>query len=346
MASQAAIESADITECISVFFTNSFWIAIYKAAVDLQREDREGKYASLADAYRDAAGCHYRSLVTPADRHRDFMKITLQELYNFCKQPLQLDCTFIGFIDLCVKFILPPAHYQTATLEKKIIIFRTVLLKVLSKFANYVITRETDAIVGPGGREDKVAMTRCKEQFASIYRAERTHFYNQITAQASGLKTADASTTSRELVEKLQAEVHALLRERAYWQEECNKRNQFCMALKNLVLEKERMIEEMSKVQQVQRQAMKVQRNVGGIRPAPYVPVGYAPPPQPYYPPPPESVRTQADSKGMIRAVRPPRIDPNAPPPPPIVELDSSLTGDNPIDDFDPELEETLPADA
>jgi hypothetical protein len=337
--------SADIVECISVFFTNTFWIAVYNSAVNLHREDREGKYTSLADAYRDNAGRHFKSLSAPADRRADFMGTTLQELYRFCREPLKLDCTFMGFVDLCVKFILPPAHYQSATQEKKIIIFRTVIVKTLSKFTEYVVTRETTIIVDPVKREDRMAMSRCKDEFARIYRAERTHFYNQITAQASGLKAADASTISRELVEKLQNEVHTLMRERAYWQEECNKRNQFCTALKNLVLEKERMIEEMNKVQQVQRQVMKVQRNANNARPPPYVPMGYAPPPQPYYPPPPESVRTQMNSKGSVKVIRQPRTDPSGPPQPPVVENDNvyeTVSQDN----FDPELEEVLPADA
>lgn len=334
--------SADIVECVSVFFANTFWIAVYNSAVNLHREDREGKYTSLADAYRDNAGRHYKSLSAPADRRVDFMKTTMQELYNFCKKPLNLDCTFMGFVDLCVKFILPPAHYQASSQEKKIIVFRNVLTKTLSKFTEYIITRETPTIVDPARREDREAMMRCKEEFARIYRAERTHLYNHITAQASGIKAADASTVSRDLVEKLQAEVHNLLRERAYWQEECNKRNQFCTALKNLVLEKERMIEEMSKMQQVQRQAMKVQRNAVATRPPQYVPAGYAPPPQPYYPPPPESVRTQTNSKSTVKVIRAPRSG-SGPPPPPIVEVEPTQAAS---DDFDPDLEEVLAADA
>lgn len=341
MSKVASDVSTDIVECISVFFTNNFWFAVYNSAQNLHRDDREGKYTSLEDAYRDNAGRYYKSLSTPLDRRVDHMRTTMHELYNFCKGPLELDCTSLGFVDLCVKFILPPAHYQTATQEKKIIIFRTILLKSLAKFTEYMVTRETVNIVDPAKRDDVTTMKRCKEEMARIYRAERTHFYNQITAKASGLKTADASTTSQNLVEKLQAEVHNLMRDRAHWQEECNKRNQFCTALKNLVLEKERMIEEMSKMQQVQRQVMKVQRaNVAPQQP--YVPMGYAPAPQPYYPPPPESVRTQMDSKGGVKVIRQHRSNPSGPPPPPIVEMDNVMPADN----FDPELEETLQADA
>lgn len=349
MAKIASDVSADLVECISVYFTNTFWLAIYNSAVRLHREDREGKYLSLADAYRDNAGRYYKSLSAPADRKVNFMKTTMQELYNYCKAPLELDCTFVGFVDLCVKFILPPAHYESATQEKKIIIFRNVILKALAKFTEYIVSQATPIIVDPAKREDTAAMIQCKEEMARIYRAERTHFYNYVTAQVSGLKKADASTISRNLVEKLQAEVHNLLRERAHWQEECNKRMQFCTALKNLVLEKERMIEEMSKMQQAQRQAMRAQRGPA-VRQAPYVPPGYAPQPQPYYPPPPDSLRTRTDSKGAIKVIRQHRVNSSGPPLPPVVEYASpqpsgNEAGQGNVDDFDPELDETIAAD-
>lgn len=244
--------SSDLIELTATFMTNRIWKGVYVTAV---KAHQNGKAKSVLDAFCTGLGVYRQSLAAQPTRQTNHLGSTLSALYEYCKNYLGLDCTYMGFIDDWSRFILPADEYQksSTTHERKILVVRTVFLRTVERFIAHIL-QNAAAVVEHNS--DVGLMTKCKEEYVRLYHAERMQFFGKLTAIASGIRSggADNGTISRELIEKLQAEIRTLLVERASMQDQTNKLIQYSMALKTLLLEKEQLVEQMEKTQKLQQQ--------------------------------------------------------------------------------------------
>lgn len=281
---QDATLSSDLVELTAVFMTNRIWKGVYATAV---KAHRDGKAASVLDAFCTGLGVYRQSLAAQPTHQTNHMGATLNALYKYCKDFLSLDCTYMGFIDICARFILPPDHYRqpSTTNEKKIIVVRTVFLRTVERFIAHILQNAATVVER---NSDVKLMTEYKDEFARLYQAERLQFFSKLTAVASGIRTSgeEAGTVSRDLIEKLQGEIRNLLAERAAWQDKCNQLVQYAMAMKALLLEKEQLVAQMEKTQRLQQQVNR--RPAANNMPVVLQPVmpQYPAPPQPAPPQP------------------------------------------------------------
>lgn len=249
---QDAALSSDLVELTATFMTNRIWKGIYVTAV---KAHQNGKAKSVLDAFCTGLGVYRQSLAAQPTRQVNHLGSTLSSLYEYCKNYLKLDCTYMGFIDDCARFILPAEEYQksSTTHERKILVVRTVFLRTVERFIAYILQNAATVCEHNANVE---LMTKYKEEYVRLYHAERMQFFGKLTAIASGIRSGgnDTGTISRELIEKLQTEIKTLLVERANMQDQTNKLVQYAMALKTLLLEKEQLIDQMEKMQKLQQQ--------------------------------------------------------------------------------------------
>ena len=252
LSEQDAALSSDLVELTATFMTNRIWKGIYVTAV---KAHQNGKAKSVLDAFCTGLGVYRQSLAAQPTRQVNHLGSTLSSLYEYCKNYLKLDCTYMGFIDDCARFILPAEEYQksSTTHERKILVVRTVFLRTVERFIAHILQNAATVCEHNSNVE---LMTKYKEEYVRLYHAERMQFFGKLTAIASGIRSGgnDTGTISRELIEKLQAEIKTLLVERANMQDQTNKLVQYAMALKTLLLEKEQLIDQMEKMQKLQQQ--------------------------------------------------------------------------------------------
>jgi hypothetical protein len=168
----------------------------------------------------------------------------LNELHKYCSKYMNVKCSFMDFVDVIVARLLPPESYQSIRHkhEAKIMTFRTVLLKVIGKFTNYILSRRLNDVLN----DDESVRLRpdmlpaCKQEFNVILEAERNELGAKINAVQHGVPAGGREDhIYRDINERLQHQIKILLHEKAELAQRCNQLSQAYLAIKDIALGKE-----------------------------------------------------------------------------------------------------------
>jgi hypothetical protein len=334
----AQLLQENLAELAGVFFTNHYWVAIYRTA-DKNLKDEELRNAKLPTDKRppmrtpekraQALEAHYSNALDSyrqAASGAQYMNSQLTELHKFCCVQAEVQCSFMDFIDLCVQVIMPPNSYREiqAKHDIKISTFRAMLVKVLLRFTHYITSGWVPRLCALARRVDprdpraaqhngekQSSMEQCKAEFLRIFTVERAELCSHISATQYGIQ--DTSTGTKEMNTRLSEQLRAVLQREATLAAQCQALQQAWLVAKDLVLEKDRIIEEQAARIRAQHGQQKAERQLtrglipqirsvvppqGGPMGTPVMPQSQRPPAQPVLPVASESVPDEPDPEG------------------------------------------------
>jgi|ERR1700678_214442 len=249
------VTSDKVFEVIGVYFANSYWNNIYNLASDYWRDE---KYDKLIDAYKYVLGIYSRGFCTQNGQNGQFNNYynrIVKDIYINYKDFLQTSDTFLNFIDVVTKYLLPTDYYKSLSSydPKKENIFKRILTKTVMKFTIYISQYEIQNVVDKKLRIEKRYIVNWKNKFIDILTQEKNEFCALLLAQNSGINITndDIPQIPKMVCDKLQISMKKLIQEKSQLIHDKNKLIEYIKVLKKI-------IEDSSKSPAIQRNKKRI----------------------------------------------------------------------------------------
>lgn len=246
-----SVSEENIFEIIGVYFANHYWNTLYNEA---NKEFQDKKFDKRELAYKMTIE-RYSRAVCPQDETEKINKyyvIMVKNLFKEYKIQLESSETYLGFIDIVSKYLLPKEHYRKLSTNdvRKDTIFRNVLTKTIMLFTIHVSQNELKNILDVNNRKDTKFIINLKNTFINILIKEKNKLCSILLAQNSGVditQNDDITQIPKEVCDKLKESIKELIKSKAELIKDYNQYVKYVDVLKGVIKERDEEIKKLKK---------------------------------------------------------------------------------------------------
>ena len=276
-----------VFEITGVYFVNCYFNQLYNHAYN---EWKKKNFETLLEAYRAAITMYNdafsKVLANRGSNH--FMNI-IKDLHQYYQHHMHNNNSLEKFVDVFASCLLPKEEYDhlATKFKAKEKIFQKALTQTMTKFTIYYIEEIMDKALKIRNDNDQVKqqlLYQIKEDFVELLKFERNKLHSMSIAARNGVSLNSGNVVPKELFTPFKQQIKKLIEEKHQLTQQLNKYADLIERLKNILEDKEKVIETLS-----QKPAVQVIQSAPARRqPAPRKlpepePSTLAPPPSPIY---------------------------------------------------------------